>query len=368
MVEPDSGQMGALTRSSKESSEMLQLAGQRQRDEDKESREIRTEKAEGGGEEEQEERLLVPGVRKIITEQDYLDGERGDPGCINKGMAVNGQMMKTIRKDEPADCSVKGGRCGREESRGREEGLNPSGVADGKEAKKEGNLKIRPLVSWQSKRGIGLTVNGIIAQITTIIFWRSSKTEQDIDPLDLLALFPEYSQLCQYRNYLVVLCLISSHEAGRCPSLSYDSAEETSSSDAFPVNLMVIRPGARHWLQWERTRPAVPHVLDAGASHGARTWRAFASTLTYSTAPASLSLHFCPPGPLLRAGRDCVRSATTLARSAHAPASRCTRPKSHFHLLGGHWMMSFGAGKMPGTRCIQFKLKQSYVRRNRRPT
>lgn len=39
----------------------------------------------------------------------------------------------------------------------------------GKEAKKEGNLKIRPLVSWQSKRGIGLTVNGIIAQITTII-------------------------------------------------------------------------------------------------------------------------------------------------------------------------------------------------------
>ncbi|TEA23891.1 hypothetical protein DBR06_SOUSAS7310034, partial [Sousa chinensis] len=209
----------------------------------------------------------------------------------------------------------------------------------GKEAKKEGNLKIRPLVSWQSKRGIGLTVNGIIAQITTIIL---RFTEQDIEPLDLLALFLEYSQLCQYRNYWVVFCLISYHEAGRCPSLSYDSAEETSSPDAFPVNLMVIRPGARHGCSGRVTRRAVPHVLDAGASHGARTWRAFASTLTYSTAPASLSLHFCPPGPLLRSDRDCVRSATTLACSAHAPASRCTRPKSHCHLLGGHWMMSFG--------------------------
>lgn len=136
--------------------------------------------------------------------------------------------------------------------------------------------------------------------------------------------------------------MISSHEAGRCPSLSYDSAEETSSPDAFPVNLMVIRPGARHGCSGRVTRRAVPHVLDAGASHGAHTWRAFASTLTYSTAPASLSLHFCPPGPLLRSDRDCVRSATTLACSAHAPASRCTRPKSHCHLLGGHWMMSFG--------------------------
>ena len=28
-----------------------------------------------------------------------------------------------------------------------------------------------PLVSWQSKRGLGLTVNGIIAQIPTIIVW-----------------------------------------------------------------------------------------------------------------------------------------------------------------------------------------------------
>ena len=37
--------------------------------------------------------------------------------------------------------------------------------------------------------------------VSFILFfsWRSSKTEQDIDPLDLLALFPEYSQLCQYR-------------------------------------------------------------------------------------------------------------------------------------------------------------------------
>lgn len=40
-----------------------------------------------------------------------------------------------------------------------------------KEAKKEGNLKMSPLVSWQSKRGLGLTVNGIIAQIPTIIVW-----------------------------------------------------------------------------------------------------------------------------------------------------------------------------------------------------
>ena len=39
-------------------------------------------------------------------------------------LKVNGKMMKTIRKDEPADCSVKGGWCGREEPRGREEG-NP---------------------------------------------------------------------------------------------------------------------------------------------------------------------------------------------------------------------------------------------------
>lgn len=98
-----------------------------------------------------------------------------------------------------------------------------------------------------------------------------------------------------FRNYWVVLRLISTHEAGRCPSLSYDSAEETSSSDAFPVNLMVIRPGARHGCSERVTRRAVPHVLDAGASHGARTWRAFASTLTYSTAPASLSPLLLPP-------------------------------------------------------------------------
>ena len=61
-----------------------------------------------------------------------------------------------------------------------------------------------------------------------------------------------------FRNHLVVLCLLSSHEAGRCPSLSCDSAEETSSSDAFPVNLMVIRPGARPWLQWESDQAGCP--------------------------------------------------------------------------------------------------------------
>ena len=28
-----------------------------------------------------------------------------------------------------------------------------------------------PLVSWQSKRGLGLTVNGVIVQIPAIIVW-----------------------------------------------------------------------------------------------------------------------------------------------------------------------------------------------------
>lgn len=43
-----------------------------------------------------------------------------------------------------------------------------------KRDQKERNLKITPLVSWQSKRGIGLTVNRITAQIPAsfVVCWK----------------------------------------------------------------------------------------------------------------------------------------------------------------------------------------------------
>lgn len=144
----------------------------------------------------------------------------------------------------------------------------------------------------------------------------------------------------------MVLCLISSsHKTKCCLSLSYSFMEETApkpnSPSVFPITLMVISSVPDTYCSGRVTGWAVPHDLDACASHIVCTWKAFASSPTYNTATSWA----CPASwPVLSlswaAGGTAFLPATTLVCSAYAPMSRCIRPKSHYHLHSGHWMLS----------------------------